>query len=294
MMYKVIFVFFILKCLPHHALAQSATDDDGYFWNIQPASNAAVFSAKAYIRTGTGINYPAIDSLSAGTIIMVKEKTKTFLDLHDIHAPWIKISYIRSDVLHDGYIWLGAMSASYKISDGITFLYGIEKVVKDTEKGSDVFIQQQYSISLKALKNDSLIDSHEWKINGGEQASSGSMLLLGKTGLANLENVVRISFGGEACGIPNNFYYFGFNGHKLLSLPGKYTVGDAGVFYHSENLLFPNEPGGKSGKIIKIIEEEEVLEEGSSTVKEKVKHSSSRETYIWNGEKALRIMKAGK
>jgi len=59
-----------------------------------------------------------------------------------------------------------------------------------------------------------------------------------------LNAIYRISFSGEACGIPTLHYYFGWNEKEFLELPEKYDVGDAGVYYHTEEFVFPKEKGG--------------------------------------------------
>ena len=64
-------------------------------------------------------------------------------------------------------------------------------------------------------------------------------------------------------------------------------VGDAGVFYHTETLLFPKEKGGQPGKIIKLSEEGEADEEKVDKKGEPIfKVKKSREVYLWDGASA--------
>lgn len=289
-MLKLLLGFCLFGLIQNSSFGQSPLNEEYNFWSVNPDSSAVVYAQKVYVRQSAGIKFPIVDSLTTGAPIKIIETTKSFHTARNIHAPWVKVSYKRGPVLTEGYVWLGAISIGYRVAGNIKFLYGVETAVK--KKDPDAYIREHYVIKLKVLSNDSLIDLKEWKVEGGEFASYTSMLLLGNPGLANLQNVVRIQFGGEACGIPTTYYYYGYNGKKLVSLPGKYTVGDAGVFYHSEILLFPNEQGGQPGKIIRLIEEEEVLEEETATKKEKVKHSNSREIYNWDGEKAIQIKKS--
>jgi hypothetical protein len=103
-----------------------------------------------------------------------------------------------------------------------------------------------------------------------------------------LQNIYRISFSGEACGIPTFHYYFGWNGSKLLMLPEKMNVADADVFYHSEEFVFPSEKGGKPDMIVKKIEDAELIEESDQVYN----MSNEEEYYKWNGEKATLINKS--
>jgi hypothetical protein len=81
---------------------------------------------------------------------------------------------------------------------------------------------------------------------------------IGHLGLSKLQNIYRISFSGESCGVPTFDYYFGWNGKKFQPLPEKMNVGDADVFYHSEEFVFPSEKGGKANMIVKKIEQAEL------------------------------------
>jgi hypothetical protein len=104
-------------------------------------------------------------------------------------------------------------------------------------------------------------------------------------GLQNINNIYRISFSGQACGVPTYYHYFGFNDNEILTLPQKHEVGDANAFYHSESFIFPKEKGGKPNTIIKQIEEAENIDEDFE--KSIFKITESTEYYSWDGKKAV-------
>jgi hypothetical protein len=69
-----------------------------------------------------------------------------------------------------------------------------------------------------------------------------------------------------------------FKNKKLITLPQLMNVGDAGIYYHSEEFIFPNDKGGiPNGFIFKMKEMER-----DENDKEKKKQSSK--TYVWNGD----------
>jgi hypothetical protein len=111
---------------------------------------------------------------------------------------------------------------------------------------------------------------------------------IGHLGLSKLQNIYRISFSGESCGVPTFHYYFGWNGKKFQLLPEKMNVGDADVFYHSEEFVFPSEKGGKANMIVKKIEQAELIEESNGIYN----MTNEEEYYKWNGEKAILINKS--
>lgn len=122
------------------------------------------------------------------------------------------------------------------------------------------------------------------------QASACDSKLLDGMGLEGLHSIFRFYFSGEACGIPTDYYYFGWNGAALLSLPGKTAVADAGVYYYEESLLFPSEPGGRPGQIIRLIHRGEADEEKTDANSDPVFTEERRqEVYRWDGKKATKL-----
>jgi hypothetical protein len=280
-------VFVLMRS--HTSFGQTKDNTDYNVWALSKDSSGYVFTNKAYLRSAAGTKAAILDSLDFGSRIIVSEQTDKYESIRGIYAPWVKVTSQNNGNTKEGYIWLGSLAVRKYSAAGIDYLYGIDRIEKQMK---DEFESSKFVIQLKAADaSGKLIDTKEFKTDGGEAANFTDVKSLGNTKLANLTDVVRISFGGEACGIPTYFYYYGFTGEKLLALPGKYTVGDAGVFYHSETLLFPNENGGQPGKIIKLIEEEEVLEEETKATKEKIKKTNSKETYLWDGQVAVKQKK---
>lgn len=280
-MNRVILVLFLFFSLTN-AFSQEGENDDYRFWYFQQDSPVYVFANKAYMRSDADVKSEIVDSFSVGTKFFFKEETKARGVINGLYAPWIKVSTANN---REGYIWAGVLAFAKITSKDIDFICGVDRVEKKKIKGKEVKLK--YTIRLKAVTNDSLINFAEWKIDADESARYTEIKLLGNVRLRNLLDVVRVSFGGEACGVPMNYYYYGWSGKEFFVLPTKYSVGDAGIFYHAETLLFPNEPGGQPNKIIKVIEEEEVLEEATETKKEKIKKSNSKEVYVWDGYKAI-------
>lgn len=287
-MNKISSLLFLSIAFAMQTSAQTKDNVDWNVWSVQKDSAYSIFAKKALVRAEPSVKGQLVDSLGAGAIVTVEEQTTKFDMVRNIYAPWVKVNYKAAGGQKSGYIWLGSIAVKNALYGNTNFIYGIDRLEKDAERSDAEYTYYKYLVQLKAITADTLTDQKEWKLDGGEFSSYMQMLLLGDTKLQNLQNVVRISAGGEACGIPTNYYYYGWTGQKFLPLPGKYSVGDAGVFYHSETLLFPHEKGGQPNKIIKLSEEEEVLEEATETKKEKVRKSNTKEVYVWNGAKAIK------
>ncbi len=207
----------------------------------------------------------------------------------------MKVQYYAGNEYRFGYVWEGllALDCYNKFESGVRFIYGLEQVIPSGNPEDKDFEPETWLIRLKVLDTSgNLLDEKEWKTLSPEtSATSGK--LLGDMGLRNTTDIVRIQFGGEACGVPTYYYYYGWTGKKLLPLPGKMEVGDAGIYYFSETMLFPVEPGGQPDKIIKITEEGEALDNQDETKEPVYKTKKSREVYLWNGVSAVPEKKKG-
>lgn len=269
--------------------AQTPWREDYTIWqSYDSAAQWYVYAAKAMIRETASAEGLLIDSVSAGTILTGTGFVKKNTVARGIHAPWIKIRYKKENAEKTGYVWLGSIAFKNLTKGDTSFIYGIDKVTSKKIVADD-YTEYSLHIGVKAIYNNTVLDEKKWVIPGDESSSYAEAKLLGDMGLQNTHEVLRINIGGEACGIPTNYYYHGWNGQRFFELPAKYSVGDAGVFYHSETLLFPTEKGGKPGYIIKLMEEEEVLEEETETKPAKVKKKTGKEIFAWNGEKAVRV-----
>jgi len=246
-----------------------------------------VYASKAMVRQTAAADAALLDSIPVGTKLESSELVKKFTVARGIHAPWVKVKYNNGDGQKTGYVWVGSLGFKNLGKTDTTFIYGVEKV---TSKKIDAdYTEYTLHVGVKAIYNNTVLDEKKWTIAGDESSSYADAKLLGNMGLQNTHEVLRINIGGEACGIPTNYYYHGWNGQRFFDLPTKYSVGDAGVFYHSETLLFPSEKGGKAGYIIKLTEEEEMLEEETDKKPARYKKTTGREMYAWNGEKATKV-----
>lgn len=244
------------------------------------------YGNKVMVRSDSSSSAAIIDSILLGDKVTLLRKTSSFSTINNIYAPWIAVSYAGNK---KGFVWLGVMAFQQLVKDDTVFLYGFDKVTSKKLQPAFNFVDTKFSIGLKASYQNKLLDKKEWTINGDESANYSQCKLLGNMGLQNTHEVLRINLGGEACGIPTNYFYHAWNGQRFYSLPTKYSVGDAGVYYHSETLLFPSEQGGKPGYIIRLIEEEEMLEEETATKPAKYKKKTGKEVYAWNGERAVKL-----
>jgi hypothetical protein len=258
-------------------------------WSLQNGDTTYVYGRMANVRTASGTEAAVQDSLPCGTQVTIMNQDTVLQQVKGIYAPWVKVRYNKNGNDHEDYLWLGMLTLGHFEQGETKFVYGLEKIIAAKNNTNEDFVPAVWFIRVKAVDNSGrVLDEQEIKMDGLE-TSVCSGKLLGDMGLENTTDIIRINFGGEACGIPTKYYYFGWTGAKFLPLPGKMEVGDAGVFYHTETFLFPKEQGGQPGKIIKLTEEGEADEEKVDKNGEPVfKIKKSRVMYNWNGKQAIK------
>jgi hypothetical protein len=239
------------------------------------------------VRNAPSTTAVLLDSLQIGKTVLILKSTENTLKIKGINVSWTEIQYKNKEgETKKGFLWKGFLALDFKKNKQNTFLTTIDKIETSIK---DNYEQQLFSISAKILdNNNSLLHQKTIQKNINESYYFEDKTI-GSLGLKNISEIYRISFNGEACGIPSLYYYFAWNGAKLIQLPEKYSVGDSGVYYHSEEFIFPKETGGKTDLIIKKIKEAESNEESNQYL---FNVSEWTETYKWDGEKASFITKS--
>ena len=252
-------------------------------WNKHKGDKAVVYADIAYIRDFPSTKSNVIDSLTQGDEIKINSIPYNNSIIRGFEAPWYKIKYSKNGVSKDGYIWLGLVALGNQQQDDIKFIHGILRYEKETS-----YSPATYFLEIKALdKQNNTVAKQYYPIQIDGQSYTDNKIL-GNMGLEGLSSIHRIGFMSEACGVPTDHYYFGFNGSEFITMFKKTAIGDAGIFYHEEKILFPSEHNLAPNLIIKDIESGEVIDEEAEELKYKIK--KSREKYIWDGKHVSQVI----
>lgn len=209
---------------------------------------------------------------------MILKKDETILKLGERRTNWYKISYQKGDKTSEGYIWGGNLCVGFRNKNGYDFLFGLTKTVNKKDKEyPEINIQQNYA-SVKVVEGNALIDEVFFETGSGESLSYGTFNIESNHKLQNVELTLKATVSGEACGIASYDQYVLFKDKKLIALPQLMNVGDADVYYHSEEFIFPNDKGGVPNAFIFKMEEMEKDE------KDREKKKKASKTYFWNGD----------
>ncbi len=277
---------YILLFLLSFSSLQSFSQDRSYhnaYWNGTDNYEAVIAAKNCYVRDSPSIHAFLVDSLQVGKEIKVIKSSTNDFKIKGIDVSWVEIEYKNKDSISSkGFLWKGFLAVGFTKKGENKYVTSIDEI--DTKNKNEI---PYFSISVKILDSNNLILDQKLIKKSIMESAYFEGKMLGNLGLKNLKDIYRISFNGEACAIPSLFYYFGWNGKNLILLPEKYTVSDAGAFYHTENFIFPSEKGGKPNLIIKQIEEATSTDDNA----EIFNVSEYNEIYTWDGEKAVFLKK---
>jgi len=254
---------------------EDVTYADGIF-SFEENKIQKIFTDWTRVRKEPDVKAQITDSLLANQQVMILKKEDAILKLGERGANWYKVSYQKGDAVSEGYIWGGNLCVGYRNKNGYDFLFGLSKTVDRKNKEYNETIKQNIA-GIKVIEGTTLIDEVYFDTGRGEELSYASFTIESSHKLQNVELTLKALVSGEACGIASYNQYVLFRDKKLVALPQLMNVGDADVYYHSEEYIFPNDKGGIPDAFIFKMEEMERDD------KDREKKKRSSKTYLWNG-----------
>jgi hypothetical protein len=137
-----------------------------------------------------------------------------------------------------------------------------------------------------ALNSDHRYDLQYREYNQNELVQSAVLLLYGFScdvylegthGLDSVTAFLVVDHFAEACGENGGNDYYVWNPRELELMADLTEIGDGGVYYLTERLIFPNDPGGIADHVIFESEEENVYDEET----EWISTLRTRRVYQW-------------
>lgn len=286
-------IYMLLLLIPFFGYAQDgpaayAVSDEFTIWNLSPNDTAYVYADLAYLRDQPNLQGRILDSLTAGAMVQIISSTYGGNKIKGFYAPWQQIAYKKDNIEKKAFIWIGLLAlGKQKDAAGQLFIYGYDRFIPNDENNPD-----RYLCSIKLFdQQQNMRGKHSFQIDYADQSFTDSKLLPGM-GLSELQQIFRVAFLGEACGIPSNYYYAGWNGSMFIDLPMRYSVSDAGIYYYDESILFPTEHKKEANVIYKIIEEGEAPEDADDMAELTYEVRKKQEKFLWNGKSFTRLMES--
>lgn len=246
-------------------------------FNFEENKTQKIFTDWTRVRQSPKVDAQILDSLPTNQQVLIVKQDETILKLGERRSNWYKVSYQKGDKTSEGYIWGGNLCVGYRNKIGYDFLFGLTKTINKKDKQYPDIIIQQNIASIKVVEGNTLVDEVSFDTGSGESLSYGTFSIESNHKLQNVELTLKAMVSGEACGIASYDQYVLFKDKKLVALPQLMNVGDADVYYHSEEFVFPNDKGGIQNAFIFKMEEMERDD------KDREKKKKSSKIYLWDG-----------
>ncbi|ANF53049.1 hypothetical protein A0O34_03365 [Chryseobacterium glaciei] len=269
-------VLFLLIIQFFSAQDEEISYANGIF-NFEENKTQKIFTDWTRVRQSPKVDAQILDSLPTNQQVLIIKQDETILKLGERRANWYKIFYQKDDKTSEGYIWGGNLCVGYRNKNGYDFLFGLTKTINKKDKQYPEIIINQNIAAVKVVEGNTLIDEVSFDTGSAESLSYGTFTIESNHKLNNVELTLKAMVSGEACGIASYDQYILFKNKKLVALPQLMNVGDADVYYHTEEFIFPNDKGGIPNAFIFKMEEMEKDD------KDREKKKRASKTYIWDG-----------
>lgn len=246
-------------------------------FNFEENKTQKIFTDWTRVRQSPKVDAQILDSLPTNQQVLIIKQDETILKLGERRANWYKVSYQKDDKTSEGYIWGGNLCVGDRNKNGYDFLFGLTKTINKKDKQYPEIIINQNIAAVKVIEGNTLIDEASFDTGSGESLSYGTFTIESNHKLNNVELTLKAMVSGEACGIASYDQYILFKNKKLIALPQLMNVGDADVYYHTEEFIFPNDKGGIPNAFIFKMEEMEKDD------KDREKKKRASKTYLWDG-----------
>jgi len=274
---KALFTVLFLITVQIFSAQEGATEYANGIFNFEENKTQKIFTDWTRIRKAPNVDAQILDSLQTNQPILILQQDPAILKLGERRANWYKISYQKANHTAEGYVWGGNLCVGYRNKNGFDFLFGLAKTVSKKDKEYPEIIIQQNIAAIKVMEGNTLVDEVAFDTGSAESLSYGSFTIESNHKLQNVELTLKAMVSGEACGIAGYDQYILFKDKKLIALPQLMNVGDADVYYHSEEFIFPNDKGGIPNAFIFKMEEMEKDD------KDREKKKKASKTYLWDG-----------
>jgi len=274
---KSLFTALFLFTLQFFSAQEEETVYANGIFNFEENKTQKIFTDWTRVRQSPQIDAQILDSLQTNQQVLIIKQDSTILKLGERRSNWYKVSYQKDDKTSEGYIWGGNLCVGYRNKNGYDFLFGLTKTVNKKDKQYPEIIINQNIAAVKVVEGNTLIDEVAFDTGSGESLSYGMFTIESNHKLQNVELTLKAMVSGEACGIASYDQYILFKDKKLVALPQLMNVGDADVYYHSEEFVFPNNKGGIPNAFIFKMEEMEKDD------KDREKKKRASKTYLWDG-----------
>lgn len=230
------FVLFSFSILAFSSTGQ--TEDQrivSSYYEFEEGSTEYLYGDNVVFREKPSSSAKAIDTLSIGSEIKVVRKTEETSSFNGLDWHWYKVKVGRKT----GYVLAGLIALDRINYDDVIYLVTVAGIKKSTDDWNYI----DYKVRTRVILPTGDFYGHETALN----TNSFYIDAFGNRGLDGVDNMLRINLMAEACGVDGGEIYLFNNGSRLFKALSLSSVSDAGAFWYSETVIFPEDENGWDG-----------------------------------------------
>lgn len=242
------------------------------YGNIEIGSSKYLLFDKANLRKEPATTAAVVQNLPVGSLFKVKAASDRTFKLNGYDHYWYEVALLdknNKETGVTGFLWGGFFAEdSYKSKNdpGVYFLYGVAKYNEE---------EKTLSVQIRAVLDNRELARLNFQALGS--LSTGKRCeVMGNKGLRNVTDILHFSFRDEYCGGAFGDVYVFWDKAVLHLAKTLHSGSDAPVF-STESFTFPDDAGGKEGRIIFY---EDAGENGDTG---KVYDYQRKTDFIWTG-----------
>lgn len=249
-MKKILLVFILVFISKLNAQEENRKYLDKNPPTFEVNETVSVFGDNVKLRSQPNTSSETQKVLKIGDQVTILQKEESTHNYNGINWNWYKVKHDNTI----GYVIAGLLSLDTKQHEETEYLASLKK------KGDDfyIIIRAKSIFAGGNFENGKPYIEHENIYNSD---ASFVLNVFGDRGVKEVENMLFVEYMPEGCGIRGGGYYLFLYQGKLVKAIELYEMSDAGIFWNSETVVFPNDKDGIKDKILFKSEHGETLDE---------------------------------
>jgi hypothetical protein len=267
-MKKLLFCYLLVAAyfvMASHAFAQNKAEPPALVYAEN--SSQLLHGDRVNVRDAANSKAKVIDNLAIGTAIKIVKQDEKLFTQNELTNYWYKVSYTKDGKTKEGYIWGGLIAVASRVEG----LYIISVGYNLTHKKGDKYGQVRLIKDGKELSFTNFESPMPWLTRPPEIEISALK------GFDGVDKLITVVYNEPYCGGSNNQELIFWLPAKLMHVHSTSEGADAPV-YATEEVIFPDEEGGKANRLHIKQQSGEMTDEGNEIIT-----SESDFWLIWNG-----------
>lgn len=202
---------------------------------FEKGSTEYLYGNNVVFRSEPSSSSKALDTLSIDSEIEIVRKMDETSSLNGLDWNWYKVKIGRKT----GFILGGLIALDRVRYDDCVYLVTMAGI----DRTYDDYKYMEYKVRTRVVRADGEFYGHESQLNTNGFYLEAS----GNKGLEGIDNMLCINLYAEACGVDGGKIYLFNDGEKLYEALQLSVVSDAGAFWYSETVIFPEDEEGWEG-----------------------------------------------